>query len=150
MTLLRLVADYDWPTIESFSCCSEGAPPFQLEVQQFVQDLRGWLNDDAGVNREVFVLEETGETLGVAAHEDDDEGRFINAIAVEASRHNIGLGKLLLGSILADLAADDSCEFATWLVHPANFASHKMSARLGAEPIWPPEDKPLTRYVISW
>jgi len=37
----------------------------------------------------------------------------------------------------------------TWLVHPANFTSHAMSQALGAEAMYPPEDRPFARYVIQ-
>ena len=108
-----------------------------------------WWNEPDGYAREVLVLEDEVDLVGVAMHEDDEGDRFINAIAVRRDRQGEGLGNEILGSLLADLSSQFPELTATWLVHPANFASHAMSESVGAEPTWPPEDKPHTRYAIS-
>lgn len=94
-----------------------------------------WLADPDGVDREVLVLEEGAEILGVVVHEDDDGDRFINALAIRADRQGEGLGRLVLRSVLDDLSERFPGRVATWLVAPADFASHAMSEAAGAEAI---------------
>ncbi len=101
-----------------------------------------WLEDPEGVDREVLVLEDSGEIVGIVMHEDDDGDRFVNALAIRSDNQAKGLGKLVLGTILDDLSRRYAGHVATWLVAPANFASHAMSEAVGADATYPAETKP--------
>jgi ribosomal protein S18 acetylase RimI-like enzyme len=102
-----------------------------------------------GVHREVLVLEESGEIIGVVMHEDDDGDRFINALAIRSDQQARGFGELVLGTVLDDLAQRYAGHVATWLVAPANFASHAMSEAVGADVTYPAETKPNALYAIA-
>ena len=52
--------------------CARPERPFEIDVQEFVRDAVNWLDDPDGVDREVLVLEDSGERIGVVMHEDDD------------------------------------------------------------------------------
>ena len=148
MSFLRPAEEADRSELENFTC-ADPALPFQVEVQEFVRHLLDWRADPAGIAREVVVFEDAGHIVGVVSYEDDEGDCFVNAAAIRSDRQGEGLGRLLLGSVLVDLQEHSSYEVATWLVHPANFASHAVSRALGAEDTYPPEDRPLARYVIS-
>lgn len=96
----------------------------------------------------MLVLDDDEQVLGVVFHEDDDGDRFINAVAIRADRQGEGLGRLVLRTLLDDLSERFPGRIATWLVAPANFASHAMSEAVGAEAVYPPETKPYALYTI--
>jgi acetyltransferase (GNAT) family protein len=114
-----------------------------------IRDAISWLEDPAGVDREVLVLEDSGEIVGIVMHEDDDGDRFINALAIRSDQQAKGLGRLVLGTVLDDLVQRFAGQVATWLVAPANFASHAMSEAVGADVTYPPETKPNALYAIA-
>lgn len=97
----------------------------------------------------MLVLEDQGEIVGVAMHEDDDGDRFINAVAIRADHQAQGLGKLVVGTLLDDLSERYPGRIATWRVAPANFASHLMSEASGAEASYPAEAKPYALYPVA-
>lgn len=94
-------------------------------------------------------LEHDAEILGVGVHEDDDGDRFINALAIRADRQGEGSGRLVLRTLLDDLSERFPGRIATWLVAPANFASHAISDAAGAEATYPPETKPYALYAVA-
>jgi ribosomal protein S18 acetylase RimI-like enzyme len=103
-----------------------------MDVEEFVRDAISWLEDPEGVDREVLVLEDSGEIVGIVMHEDDDGDRFINALAIRGDQQAKGYGKLVLGTVLDDLTQRYGGHVATWLVAPANFASHACTSASGA------------------
>lgn len=145
---LRSVAPGDQPELARFECARPGRA-FETEVEDFVRSVLQWLADPEGVGREVLVLDAEGEVVGVVVHEDDDGDRFINALAIRADRQGEGLGGLVLRTLLDDLSDRFPGRVATWLVAPANFASHAMSEAAGAEPTSPPETKPYLLYAVG-
>jgi hypothetical protein len=82
-------------------------------------------------------------------HEDDDGDRFINALAIRGDRQGEGLGTLTLRTVLDELSQRYEGQMATWLVAPANFASHGMAEAVGAEASYPRETKPNALYAIA-
>jgi hypothetical protein len=60
-----------------------------------------------------------------------------------------GFGKLVLGTVLDNLSERYAGHIATWLVAPANFASHAMSEAVGADVTYPAETKPNALYAIA-
>lgn len=145
---LRAVVPEDRDELAQFEC-ARPERPFELEVEEFVRDAISWVDDPEGVDREVLVLEDDGEIVGVVMHEDDDGDRFINALAIRIGHQGRGLGKLVLTTLLDDLGARYSGRVATWLVAPANFASHALAESVGAEAIYPAETKPNALYSIA-
>jgi hypothetical protein len=129
--------------------CARPERPFELEVEHFVRDALTWIDDHEGEERELLVLEDDGEIVGVVMHEDDDGDRFVNALAIRTDRQTQGLGRLVLNTVLDDLSQRYPGRAATWLVAPANFASHALSQATGAEALYPPETKPYALYVIA-
>lgn len=129
--------------------CARPERPFELEVEQFVHDALTWIDDSEGVDRELLVLEDDGAIVGVVMHEDDDGDRFINALAIRTDRRAQGLGRLVLDTVLDDLSQRYPGRAATWLVAPANFASHALSQASGAEALYPAEIKPHALYVVA-
>lgn len=149
MRFLRAAEDdIDGPDLAAFRC-ADRTKRHEADVEDFVCAALVWRNAPGGDDREVLLLDDDGDVLGVVAHENDDGDRFVNAVAVRCDRHGEGLGKEILGSLLYDLSQHMPGLTASWLVHPANFPSHGMSNALGAEPTWPPEDRPFTRYSIG-
>ena len=148
MTFLRPALRGDREELAQFEC-ARPERQFEIDVEEFVRDAISWLEDPEGVDREVLVLEDSGEIIGVVMHEDDDSDRFINALAIRSDHQGRGLGKLALGTVLDDLAQRYAGHVATWLVAPANFASHAMSEAVGADVTYPPEAKPNALYAIA-
>ena len=97
----------------------------------------------------MFVLDDDGDVVGVIAFEDDDGDVFVNVVAVQREHQGAGLGAAMLLSVLGDLSEASTHRVASWLVHPANFGAHAMSVAVGAEAVYPPEDKPFARYVLQ-
>ncbi|MDQ1511886.1 MAG: hypothetical protein QOG50_3730 [Actinomycetota bacterium] len=97
-----------------------------------------------------MVLEDdAAEIIGIVMHEDDDGDRFINALAIRNDQQARGFGKLVLGTVIDDLSERYAGRVATWLVAPANFASHAMSEAVGAHLTYPAETKPNALYAIA-
>jgi RimJ/RimL family protein N-acetyltransferase len=145
---LRPATGADRTLLASFSC-ADPERRFEVDVELFVRSALDWQSETGGCDRQVLVVDEGGELVAVVMHEQDDADRFVNALAVRRDRRGEGLGTEALGSALADIGNRRSGMIVTWLVHPANFASHIISDRLGAAQTWPPEDKPHARYVIA-
>jgi len=57
--------------------------------------------------------------------------------------------RLVLGTVLDDPCGTYAGHAATWLVAPANFASHAMSEAVGADVTYPPETKPNALYAVA-
>ena len=148
MTFLRAAESADRDELARFAC-ARPERQFEIEVEEFVREAMSWAEDPDGVDREVLVLEDDGEIVGVVMHEDDDGDRFINALAIRNDRQAQGLGKLVLTTVLDDLSERYSGCVATWLVAPANFASHALAESVGAEAIYPVETKPNALYSIA-
>lgn len=148
MTFLRAAEPADRDELARFAC-ARPERPFELEVEEFVREAMSWADDPDGVDREVLVLEDDGEIVGVVMHEDDDGDRFINALAIRNDHQAQGLGKLVLTTVLDDLSERYPGCVATWLVAPANFASHALAESVGAEAIYPAETKPNALYSIA-
>jgi hypothetical protein len=129
--------------------CADAARPHELEVQEGVRDALTWIDDADGIDREVLVYEEDREIVAVVMHEDDDGDRFINALAVRRDRQGERIGTRVFVTLLTDLGERFPGRVATWLVAPANFASHALADRVGAEPIHPPETKPNALYTLE-
>jgi GNAT superfamily N-acetyltransferase len=123
VTFLRPALRADREELARFEC-ARPEREFEIDVEEFVRDAISWLEDPEGVDREVLVLEDSGEIVGVVVHEDDDGDRFINALAIRSDQQAKGFGKLVLGTVLDDFAQRYAGHVATWLVAPANFASH--------------------------
>jgi GNAT superfamily N-acetyltransferase len=140
LTVLRPALNGDIGELSRFHCARTAAT-FELEVEEFVREALGWRAAVSG--REVYVLTEDEALVGIVAYEDDDDGIFVNALAVHADRQGTGIGTEMLAAVLRDLAEVRGNLIVSWLVHPANFASHSMSTRVGALAIYPPEDKPF-------
>lgn len=93
--------------------------------------------------------EDGGALLGFIAYEPDGDDFYVNAVGVHRDRQGEKLGRTILLSALTDLAEGHPYGMATWLVHPANFASISMCEAVGAEASYPPEDKPYARFAID-
>ena len=148
MTFLRPALRADQEELARFEC-ARPERQFEIDVQEFVRGAIAWLEDPEGFDREALVLEDSGEIIGILMHEDDDGDRFINALAIRSDQQAKGCGKLVLGTVLDDLAQRYTGHVATWLVAPANFASHAMSDAVGADVTYPPETKPNALYAIG-
>ncbi len=148
MTFLRSLLPEDAPELARFAC-ARPERPFELEVEEFVRDAAAWVSEADGVDREVLVLEDDGAIVGVALHEDDGGDRFINALAIRSDQQGNGFGTLALRTILHDLSERYPGRVVTWLVAPANFASHALSEKVGAEATYPPETKPNALYSLA-
>ena len=146
MSFLRPALGADQEDLDGFLCARTDSA-FEIEVQEFAQELLTWAVGDA--HREALVLEVDGSIVGFVAYEDDDGDVFINALGIRADRQGEGLGKMLLLSVLVDLSTSHPGRLATWLVHPANFASHAVSEHVGAVATYPSEDQPYARYAIQ-
>jgi hypothetical protein len=146
VTFLRALLPEDTQELSLFDC-ARPERPFEQEVQDFIREAPSWLADPDGVDREVLVIEDAGAIVGVIMHEDDDGDRFINALAIRSDRQGDGLGTLALTTVLDDLSDRYPGQLATWLVAPANFASHALAERVEADVTYPPETKPHALYT---
>jgi RimJ/RimL family protein N-acetyltransferase len=148
VTFLRPVLRADREELARFEC-ARPERKFEIDVEEFVRDAISWLEDPDGADREVLVLEDSGEIVGILMHEDDAGDRFINALAIRNDQQAKGLGTLVLGTVLDDLTERYAGHVATWLVAPANFASHAMSEAVGADVTYPADTKPNALYAIA-
>ncbi len=148
MTFLRSLLPEDAPDLSQFAC-ARPERPFELEVEEFVRSAAAWVSNPEGIDREVLVLEDLGAIVGVLMHEDDEGDRFINALAIRSDQQGNGFGTLALRTVLHDLAERYPGCVVTWLVAPANFASHALSEKAGAEATHPPETKPNALYSLA-
>jgi len=80
---LRPLTPEDQQELDRFEC-ARPERAFETDVEGFVR--REWLADPVGADREVLVLDDDGEIVGVVFHEDDDGDRFIKALAIRANR----------------------------------------------------------------
>ena len=142
MTFLRPALRTDREELARFEC-ARPERQFEIDVQEFVRDAVSWLEDPEGVDREVLVLEDAGEIVGIVMHEDDDGDRFMNALAIRSDRQAKGFGKLVLGTVLDDLTERYAGHVATWLVAPANFASHAIPRPMVSRRLPVPLVRPL-------
>ena len=148
MSHLRPATGADRAALAAFRCARPSAS-FEREVEEFFGDALTWRDHPEGDGRDVLVLDEDGEITAAVAYEDDDDDIFVNALAVRSDCQGAGRGTQVLLSTLADLTERRSPSVVTWLVHPANFASHAMSEAVGAEATYPAEDRPYARFAIQ-
>jgi hypothetical protein len=92
VTFLRPALRADAEKLARFEC-ARPERQFEIDVQDFVRDAIGWLEDPEGVDGEVLVLEDdAGAIIGIVMHEDDDGDRFINALAIRSDQQARGFG----------------------------------------------------------
>jgi hypothetical protein len=147
VTFLREAVPEDREELARFEC-ARPERQFELDVEDFVRDAVAWAKDPDGVAREILVLEDDGEIVGVVMHEDDEGDHFSNALAIRSDHQARGLGALVL-TLLNDLSERYQGRVATWLVAPANFASHALSESVGADALYPAETKPNALYTFA-
>jgi hypothetical protein len=85
VTFLRAAVPEDREEQVRFEC-ARPERRFELDVEDFVRGAITWAEDPDGVDREVLVLDDDGEIVGVVMHEGDDGDRFINALAIRSDR----------------------------------------------------------------
>ncbi|MCL1897961.1 MAG: GNAT family N-acetyltransferase [Micrococcales bacterium] len=155
--ILRHATEADRAALASLDL-SDSSTPWLEEVTEIVAGLLDWRADQADEGREVIVAEQDSEVVGVVAHaalvSDDGKAwpfhRYIMVTAVRADLRRTGVARLLVESLLDDLA-QRGIQTAEWLVHPANVASIGFTRTVfpEAEETSPPEDRPYTRFMIS-
>ena len=147
---------------------SEALIAFDLGVASSPHYLRGlgdseglsaWERDPAAaaLDRQVFVLDDDGEIVAVAAHErlENPDGhilltnRYLMVTACRADRQRSGLARLLVDSIVGELQRGGT-RTVHWLVHPSNTASLAFCREVfpDAHETYPPDDKPYVAFAI--
>lgn len=136
------------------------ASPWLEEVAEIVGGLMAWRDDPEADDeaREVVVAEEDGELVAVTAHVAlvDDEGRiwpehrYLMVTAVRVDQQRTGVGRMLVESVLADLA-ERGVRTVEWLVDLANAPSIWFSRTNfpEADESNPPEDRPYTLFILE-
>jgi len=66
VTFLRPARQADREELARFEC-ARPERQFEIDVQEFVRDAFSWLEDPEGVDREVLVLEDAGETFAACS-----------------------------------------------------------------------------------
>ena len=156
---LRSLRDADIDALESFDL-GDGSEVWLREVREIVAGLHSWAHsaDAVPLDRQVVVLTDHDDIVGVAAHEaiHSDSGqvfrehRYLMVVAIAARRQRGGLAALLTTSVLEHLRASGT-NTVTWLVHPRNHASIAFSRRAfpEADETYPPEDKPYVSFTLN-
>ena len=156
--IIRHARDSDAEQFESFEL--GGSSPWLDEVAEIVAGLIAWRSDPhvAQLDRQVVVAVTDGSVVGVVAHERLarsggrawDNHRYLMVAAVRGDQQRSGLARLLVESVLADLAST-GCESVEWLVHPSNRASIEFSRNVfpEADETQPPEDDPYVSFALA-
>lgn len=157
--IFRTAEPEDQTTLSALAV-GDTTSPWLSEVAEIVGGLIAWRDDPEAVDegRVVVVAEDGGELVAVAAHVAlvDDEGRtwaahrYLMDTAVRVDHQRTGVGKMLIESVLADLA-ERGARTVEWLVDPANTPSIWFSRTNfpEADESNPPEDRPYTLFVLA-
>lgn len=141
MTIVRAADDDDADELSRFQCCSAKRPHHEVEVEAFVQQCLLWQRSVA--NAAVYVLVDGNDTISAVLGCESDVGEvYVNFLAVHSLRHHQGFGETMFRSFLGSLSHGT---YVSWLVDPANYASQRLSEKLGAEETQPPE---VGRYLL--
>ena len=158
MILRNATAD-DEPALESFDL-GDNRSPWLDEVAEIISGLIAWRDDveQTLFDREVIVAEVDGDIVAVAAHERVEHGhrgplaehRYLMVVAVRADHLRSGIARVLTESLLSEMTLD-GVRTVGWLVHPSNHASIAFSRSVFAEAdeMYPPDDRPYARFVVS-
>ncbi len=156
--IFRHARDSDADQLESFDLGGSG--PWLDEVAEIVAGLIAWRSDPhvAQLDRQVIVAATDGQVVAVAAHERLERSggqvwanhRYLMVTAVRGDQQRTGLARLLVESVLADLASNE-CESVQWLVHPSNRPSIEFSRNVfpEADETQPPEDDPYVSFALA-
>ena len=152
--ILRDADDVDADQLEPFDI-GDTTSPWLSEVGEIVGGLLEWRADSnhRSLDRRVVVLEEHGQIVAVAAHEQIVHERFgpqtghryVMVAAVRIDKQRSGLARRLLESILGEMQ-DEGIETVRWLVDPRNRRSISFNRRTfpEADETQPPEDTPTS------
>ena len=155
---LRRVHPDDFPALHNFPLGPSDSP-WLGEVAEILSSLPGWLHSVEAVERDrhAVVLDDSGEIVGVAAHEAvvDEFGRihlahrYLMVTAIRDDRRRQGMARLLVESVIVDLQRRGMAS-VSWLVHPDNAASLGFSRSVfpDADETSPPEDKPYIAFTV--
>jgi ribosomal protein S18 acetylase RimI-like enzyme len=140
----------DAPQLAALSC-SNGTT-HQDEVEEWFHEV-AWPWVVAEGPRYLILYLDESALVGACAFErdlrPDQYDWYVNAVAVSRDYRGIGHARRLMESCLDLMAQSTPGGFVTWLVHPENYGSHRMSEKLGAEATYPPEDQPFAVYVAQ-
>lgn len=142
----------DADRVSKFSCASPYHPKPARDVQHWIRR-DGPKNLKAGNWQGLLAFDDDQQLIAISIYEPDEDGWFLNAIAICTDLQGQGLGlqhtRRTLDWIVAETGTDSIS--AWWKVHVKNTASLGLNVRLGADgPESDPDDDNLVQFRIEW